>query len=149
MAGLLELNCWHWFALGLLLLMAEMAGAGGYLLWAGIAAGITGGLLFLLPVITWQIQLLLFSVLSVVSAVLWWKYQKRSVNSAVDTLLNKRSAQYIGRIFTLSDPVENGRGKIRVDDSFWEVTAKEDMPVGSRVKVLSVEHDQIFVVEKH
>ncbi|MBK8288072.1 MAG: hypothetical protein IPK95_05045 [Cellvibrionales bacterium] len=35
-----------------------------------------------------------------------------------------------------------------VDDSFWEVSAAEDMPVGMRVKILTLEHDQIFRVER-
>lgn len=40
------LDHWLWFALGLLLLIVEMAGAGGYLLWVGMAAGMTGGVVF-------------------------------------------------------------------------------------------------------
>jgi inner membrane protein len=143
------LSYWHWFALGLLLLIVEMAGAGGYLLWAGIAAGLTGVVLFISPDIGWQLQLLIFSIASVTCAVGWWQYQLRHPRVVDEPLLNQRSAQYIGRIFTLSDPVENGRGKIRVDDSFWEVSAAEDMPAGVRVKVLAIEHDQIFRVEEH
>lgn len=149
MQALYELSYWHWFALGLLLLIVEMSGAGGYLLWIGIAAGITGGVLFAVPDLGWQLQLLVFSIASVACALGWWQYQVRHPREVDEPLLNQRSAQYIGRIFTLSDAVENGRGKIRVDDSFWEVSAAEDMPAGTRVKVLAVEHDQIFRVEKH
>lgn len=148
MSWFAEMSSWHWFALGLVLLMAEMAGTGGYLLWIGIAAGITGMVLLLVPELAWQWQLVIFSVTSVASAILWWKYHQARPPVVDEPLLNKRSAQYIGRIFTLSDPIENGRGKIRVDDSFWEVAAHEDMPAGSRVKVVALEHDQIFRVKK-
>lgn len=144
-----ELSYWHWIALGLLLLIVEMSGAGGYLLWVGIAAGVTGALMFVIPDISWQFQLLIFSVASVVCTLGWWQYQLKHPHPVDEPLLNKRGAQYIGRIFTLSDAIENGRGKIRVDDSFWEVSAAEDMPAGVRVKVLALEHDQIFRVEKH
>lgn len=144
-----ELGYWHWLALGLLLLIVEMSGAGGYLLWIGIAAGITAALLFVAPDIGWQFQLLVFSVSSVACTLGWWQYQLKYPHTVDEPLLNKRGAQYIGRIFTLSDAIENGRGKIRVDDSFWEVSAAEDMPAGMRVKVLALEHDQIFRVEKH
>jgi membrane protein implicated in regulation of membrane protease activity len=143
-----EITFWHWTALCLLLLIVEMSGAGGYLLWIGIAAGITGGLLFVAPELSWQIQVIVFSVASVTCTLAWWKYQMKYPRLVDEPLLNKRGAQYIGRVFTLSDAIENGRGKIRVDDSFWEVSAAEDMPVGMRVKILTLEHDQIFRVER-
>lgn len=142
------LSYWHWFALGLLLLMAEMAGTGGYLLWVGIAAGFTGAVLFLLPSLVWETQLLIFSVASVVSALLWWQYQLRHARVADEPLLNKRAAQYVGRILVLAEPIENGHGKVRVDDSFWAVSAEEDLPAGTRVKVLSLRADQVLCVEK-
>lgn len=144
-----ELSYWHWIALGLLMLIVEMSGAGGYLLWVGIAAGITGGVLFIAPDMSWQVQVLVFSVASVGCALGWWQYQQKRPRAVDEPLLNKRGAQYIGRIFTLSDAIKNGRGKIRVDDSFWEVSATEDLPAGVRVKVLSLEHDQVFHVEPH
>lgn len=143
-----SVTCWHWFALCLVLLIIEMIGAGGYLLWVSIAAGLTGLLLALSPEMSWQWQIVFFSVTAVASAIGWWRYQLAHPHRVDEPLLNKRSAQYVGRIFTLSDAVENGRGKIRVDDSFWEVAAQEDMPAGARVKVVAVEHDQIFRIEK-
>lgn len=149
LAAFETITCWHWFALGLLLLMVEMAGAGGYLLWVGLSASLTGILLWLQPQVVWQIQLVVFSVAAVVMALGWWQYQKYRPGAVSEPLLNKRSAQYIGRIFTLSDAIENGRGKIRVDDSFWEVSAIGDLPAGTKVKVTAIEHDQIFLVEKH
>ena len=139
---------WHWFALALLLLMVEMAGAGGYLLWVGMAAGITGALLLAVPALAWQWPVVFFSCASVCCAVGWWQYQRRHPKTADEPLLNRRSAQYLGRTVQLSDAVVNGRGKIRVDDSFWEVVADADMPAGTRVKVVSLEHDQLFRVEQ-
>jgi membrane protein implicated in regulation of membrane protease activity len=61
-------------------------------------------------------------------------------------LLNKRGAQYIGRTFSLIDPIENGRGKIKVDDSIWTVLG-EDCSLGSKVKVTSVK-GALFEVEQ-
>jgi len=138
---------WHWLALALLLLMVEMAGAGGYLLWVGMAAGLTGALVFAVPALDWQWQLVFFSFASICCALGWWQYQRRRPQVIDEPLLNKRSAQYVGRTVQLSDAIVNGRGKIRVDDSFWEVVADADLPVGTRVKVVSLEHDQLFRVE--
>lgn len=145
-AGLLD--HWLWFALALVLLIVEMVGAGGYLLWLGMAAGLTGGLVFLLPDLAWQAQILVFSSSSVLCALGWWQYQQRCPKIASEPLLNKRSEQYIGRVLVLTDAVENGRGRAKVDDSVWSVSAAEDMPAGTRVKVLSLQADHLLFVEK-
>ena len=55
---------WSWLALGTLLLILEVFGAGGYLLWIGMAAASVGVLTFLLPALPWEVQLLLFAVFS-------------------------------------------------------------------------------------
>ncbi|MDF1530326.1 MAG: NfeD family protein, partial [Sedimenticola sp.] len=52
--------------------------------------------------------------------------------------LNRRGEQYIGRIFTLSEPMVNGQGKIKVDDSIWKISGA-DCPAGARVKVVDVD----------
>lgn len=142
------LDHWLWFALALLLLIIEMAGAGGYLLWVGMAAGVTGGVVFCLPTLAWQVQLLIFSVASVMCALGWWQYQLRYPKIAAEPLLNKRAAQYVGRILILAEAIENGRGRAKVDDGFWSVSASEDMPAGTRVKVVSLQDDHLLFVEK-
>jgi len=142
------LDHWLWFALGLLLLIVEMAGAGGYLLWVGMAAGMTGGVVFFLPTLAWQVQLLVFSCLSVACALGWWQYQLRYPKVASEPLLNKRAAQYVGRVLVLTDSIENGRGRAKVDDGVWSVSAVEDMPAGARVRVTSLQDDHLLFVEK-
>ncbi|BFO08708.1 hypothetical protein GGER_12180 [Serratia rubidaea] len=47
---------WIWLSLGGLLLIAEMLGTGGYLLWSGVAAAIVGTLVWLFPGIGWEWQ---------------------------------------------------------------------------------------------
>jgi membrane protein implicated in regulation of membrane protease activity len=59
--------------------------------------------------------------------------------------LNRRGNQYIGRIFSLSEPIINGVGKVTVDDSTWKVKGP-DLPAGTHIKVLGVE-GVVFEVE--
>ncbi|WP_420911529.1 NfeD family protein, partial [Dickeya fangzhongdai] len=68
----LENAHWFWLSLGGLLLAAEMLGAGGYLLWSGLAALLTGILAWLLP-LDWTWQCIAFAVLTVAAALLWWQ----------------------------------------------------------------------------
>jgi inner membrane protein len=38
----------------------------------------------------------------------------------------------------LSEPIQNGRGKARIDDSVWRVEGA-DLPAGTQVKVMAVD----------
>ncbi len=90
-----------WLSLGGMLLIAEMLGAGGYLLWSGIAAVIVGILVWLIP-FSWVFQGLLFSVLTVVTAFVWW-YWLNKMSKPQQGRLNQRDQQMIGLRATLID----------------------------------------------
>ncbi len=133
----LEIVFWHWWVLGVALLIFELLAPGVFFLWVGLSAFVVGAIAALLPFFTWQYQLFLFSVLSVVSVVLWRIYLNKHPIKTDRPLLNRRSAQYIGRVFTLEEPIVNRRGKIKVDDSTWKI-AGEDCPAHTQIKVVSV-----------
>ena len=61
-----------WLSLGGLLLAAEMLGGNGYLLWSGVAAVITGLVVWLVP-LGWEWQGVMFAILTLLAAWLWWK----------------------------------------------------------------------------
>jgi inner membrane protein len=133
------LSQWDWLALAVILLIAEVLVSGGFLLWIGISAALVGVLVWIYPlVITWGIQMLLFSALAIISSICWWAYLKRNPIATDEPFLNLRSNQYIGRVFELSEPIINGRGKIKSGDSYWTVTGP-DLPVGSKVKVIAAD----------
>jgi inner membrane protein len=128
---------WHWWVLGVALLIFELLAPGVFFLWIGLSAFVVGAIAALLPILSWQYQLFLFSVLSIVSVVLWRIYLNKHPIKTDRPLLNRRSAQYIGRVFTLEEPIVNRRGKIKVDDSIWKIEG-EDCPAHTQVKVVSV-----------
>lgn len=138
-----------WLSLGGILLVAEMLGAAGYLLWSGIAAIITGLVVWLLP-LGWEWQGTCFAVLTVVSAILWWRWlnQRATAQQAVNPL-NQRGAQLVGRTLQLDSALVNGRGHIRVGDSTWPVTADEDLAAGTRVTVTGVEGITLRITPVH
>lgn len=73
-----NLSFWDWLALATLLLILEVFGAGGYLLWIGLVAVAVGALTYLFPDLPWVWQFLLFSALAMLSALLWWRHQQRA-----------------------------------------------------------------------
>ena len=78
MEYLQHLSFWDWLALATLLLILEVFGAGGYLLWISLVAVGIGALSYLFPELPWAWQFLLFAVLAAVSALLWWRHQHRA-----------------------------------------------------------------------
>ncbi len=129
-----------WLSLGGLLLAAEMLGGNGYLLWSGVAAVVTGLLVWLVP-IGWELQGVIFAVLTLIAAWLWWLWLSRRVREQkpADASLNQRGQQLVGRRFILDNALVNGRGHMRVGDSSWPVSAESDLPAGSKVEVIAVE----------
>lgn len=135
LAYLQNLAFWDWLALGTLLLILEVFGAGGYLLWIGLAAAGVGALVFFVPDLPWQAQFMLFGLLAVATAAYWWRRQQVAVRASDQPGLNHRGQELLGRQFTLSQAIEGGRGKIRAGDSVWLVVGP-DLPAGSQVRVV-------------
>lgn len=129
-----HLSFWDWLALASLLLILEVFGAGGYLLWVGMAAACVGVLTYLFPELPWAWQFLAFALLSILTAVLWWQRQRSAASPSDQPGLNSRGSELIGRSFTLHDAIVGGRGKIKAGDSLWLVSGP-DLPAGSEVRV--------------
>jgi len=132
------ISYWHWWILAVALVILEVFAPGAFFLWLGIAAGVVGVLVYLVPSLGWEYQVLAFSLLSVISIIVWRKFFRAQPSDTDQPNLNRRGEQYIGRLFTLNEPIVDGLGKIRVDDSTWKIRG-EDCPVGSQVEVTGVD----------
>jgi len=133
-----QLVYWHWWILGVGLVILEIFAPGAIFMWMGIAAGIVGLILLLIPDMSWQFQFVIFSILSVASIVAWHYFLKKNPIKTDQPNLNKRGHQYIGRTFTLEEAMVNNIGKIKVDDSTWKVEG-ENCAAGAQVKVVDVD----------
>ena len=137
-------NPWGWLIAGLLICLAEMLLPGAFLLWIGIAAMATGGLLFALPSFPAfapdsSTVILVFGGLALVSA--WigrMVYGTMMRPSGEAPFLNRRADGLVGRQFALDAAIVNGQGRIRVGDSVWSVRGPE-AAAGAKVRVVAVE----------
>ncbi|WP_064608067.1 NfeD family protein [Photobacterium sp. J15] len=134
-----QMNFWHWLALGLVLLLLELVGTAGYLLWLGVSALLVGLLMTMIPM-SWSLQWLTFAVFSLFSTWLWWRYQHRK-DRADDqaSTLNKRNEQMVGQTCRLDAPFPPGQGRIRMGDTSWLAKADEAIDAGTLVEVIRVE----------
>jgi membrane protein implicated in regulation of membrane protease activity len=146
-AFLSALVFWHWFVMGGLLLLLEMLAPGAIFLWPGIAAVVMGLVTFAVPTLPWTLTVPVWAILSVVTAFGWRAYRQKNpapVNPDASTL-NQRGSQYVGRHFTLTKPIINGVGEMKVDDTIWKVISDHDLIVGATVTVTAVEGTSLRV----
>ena len=147
MSPLEQIEFWHWWIAGVLLAIIEVFAPGAILIWMGVAAGLVGAMVLAVPDMAWQVQFLIFGVLSVSSIVAWRYYQKRNPTETDQPKLNRRGEQYVGRVFTLKEAIVNGSGVVWVDDSRWKVEGS-DLPAGTKVRVTGVEGTVLQVEEE-
>ncbi len=136
-----QIEPWHWMSLGFVLLILEMFAPSTLFLWMGISAIVVSILQWFIPEFSWQAQFVLFGIFSL-GSYLGWRYiaKKRGYDKedAEYSTLNQRSASLVGRRAVLNEPIENGIGRIQLDDTYWRIEGN-DLPQGSRVVVTGVD----------
>ncbi len=115
---------WYWLVAGVVLIATEVVVSGVYapswLQWLILAVAMLG----------W-----------VVVGVRW---QRRSRASQPD-VLNTGLSGYVGARALVSDNFVNGRGRIRLNDSYYSATATQDLEQGVAVVVLAVDGAEMRV----
>ncbi|MEK1854455.1 MAG: NfeD family protein [Phyllobacterium sp.] len=142
-----ELGPWNWVVLGLILMIFEVAAPGIFFLWFGVAALIVGVVAILFGEalgLGWQIQVILFLVLSVIAVFIGRRLIGATDVVSDEPLLNMRGEQLIGQVVTLEEATVNGRGRARVGDSLWRVTGP-DLAAGTRVRITGIDHGTLVI----
>jgi len=142
-----ELGPWNWMVLGFALLALEIVVPGVFLLWIGIAAILTGALSLQLwgwESWIWQVQVLVFLALSLISAVAGKKIMGATQSESDEPLLNRRSEQLVGRTAVLAEPIAEGVGRVHLGDTIWRVSGP-DLPAGTRVRVVAARGGDLVV----
>lgn len=134
---LATLGHWNWLIAGLVLIGAELIAPGVFLLWLGIAALLVGLLTFVVT-ISWQVQFLVFAVFALAAVPIYRRLGRRQLEDTDQPFLNRRSDALVGQVFTLEQPIIDGRGTVRIGDTVWRVRG-DDAPAGSRVRVVAAE----------
>ena len=131
---------WHWVVLGLVLVLIELAAAGGfYVIFFGIAAllvGVLSGLGLAGPV---GAQILLFSGLSVASLLL---FRNRLVKRFQGNPQTPQVDQLVGETAVVTHDIPpGGVGKVELRGTTWSARTRSTTPVvpGTRCRVTRVE----------
>lgn len=129
----MQIEAWHWVVLGAVLAIAEMFAPGTLLIWSGAAALVLGLVLWALPPVGFQWQLLAFIVLAPAFVMIGLALRRRRAPVSHGDV-NLGSSRLVGQHVTLATPIVDGRGHITLGDTVWQVTGP-DLPAGTAVRI--------------
>ncbi|GAB5389018.1 MAG: NfeD family protein [Alphaproteobacteria bacterium] len=134
-----------WLIAGMILGAAEILAPGFVIIWFGLAAIIIAAISWFIPDIVWWVQVFLFTGFTLGLLFVAHKYWKPTEGDTDEPLLNNKAAQLVGRTATLIEPIEDGRGRVRVGDTTWSVTGP-DLPEGRKVKIVNAASESVLEV---
>ncbi len=133
-----HLAFWHWWILAVLLAIIEVIAPGFFFIWLAGAAAVTGLVTLVFTSLGWESEILVFAVLAIISIFAWHRFGRRLMQAGAGSTLNRRGDQLIGRTVSLTEPIVNGRGAARINDTVWRVEGI-DLPAGTAVTVTGVD----------
>ncbi|MCM2678457.1 NfeD family protein [Echinimonas agarilytica] len=143
-----NLTSTHWAVFGIVLVMIEIVVPSSWLLWPGLAALIIALVHWLIPM-SWTVQLVSFSILTVAMVVIGRRFYNPANIESDQPDLNQQSGRHDGKISNLLEPSENGLSTIRLGDSDWRVeiqqSDKQDWPLGTKVEVIGQRSNTLLV----
>ncbi len=145
-----ELLYWHWLLLGMVLIAAEMFVPSFTILWFGLGALLVG-LVLLLVDMNFTMQIVLWTISSIVFTVFWFKYfkQKMSDKTTASSAREKVIGEF-GQVIKI--PTEGSRGKVRfvtpiLGDDEWDFISEGSVKIGDRVHISEISGNTLIVVK--
>jgi inner membrane protein len=136
---------WYWWALAAVLLVFEMMLPGIVFLFLSVGALAAGAVLLIVSDLSLELQLFVFAIVSVASAVVLRPALKRLQHGRpADANLNARGDSLVGRTIVLDTPILGGQGRVKLGDGSWTITGP-DMAAGSRVRVAACSGNELRV----
>ena len=140
-----NLSAVHWIALAAILGVVEVTTGTLYILFVAVAAALVALLNFVGPDFSWEIDLLLFAVLSTLSLVVGHYYIKPRMGSDVGETLNQPANALIGRRAKAIADFSAGEGRVQLGDTQWRATTDDQIEAGEELVVVNVEGSTLRV----
>jgi len=140
-----SMNGTKWMIIGVLLLILEVITGTTYILWPAAAALAVGVLAYILP-LGWEMQFLLFFILSAILLVVGHVYVRPQMKGGEPSDLNDRARSMVGmRVKAIAD-FETGQGRVQVGDTQWRAAMDTGTAIaGDELKVVSVKGTTLTV----
>ncbi len=138
-----SLGNWAWWIIAGVMFILELMAPAFFFLWFGFAAVVTGLLVLFVPM-GWQWQVSIFAVLTIILLLISRQVFGKTGWRSDKPMLNKRLERYVGKTYVLETAIRNGHGKVKINDTVWNVEGPE-APAGSQVKVTGAEGSTLIV----
>lgn len=144
---------WHWFVLGILLILSELVLPAFAALWFGLAAIMVGVLLWLFPMMGFTTQLVIWIVLSILCTLLWFKFIKPlSIDKTKAGLSREATIGQVGMVIQIH--MEHDLITVRfpmpvLGSDEWNCRSLEPVRVGDRVRVVDILGNELVVKPHH
>lgn len=141
----LMIEPWHWFVLGILLILSELIITTMALFWCGIAAIMVSILYWLMPWLSLSMQFIVWSIFSIVCTLLWFKYLKPLKEKS-----KKNLGTAIGQIGMVVDIQPQQHFKVRfsvpvLQQDEWICLSNTALKVGDRVQITEIKNHQFMI----
>ena len=112
-----------------------------------VAAVLTGLFPMLFPGMDWPLQLVMFSVLTVVFLFLGDRYLRPRLKAGADSGLNSRATYLVGETVTVVTGFSGGRGRVRHGDTEWSAKTGDgtDLDAGAKALVQSINGTTLII----
>ncbi|MBI1260807.1 MAG: NfeD family protein [Rhizobiales bacterium] len=137
------LGAWSWWIFAAVLAILELLAPGVFFIWLAGAAVVVALVSLVLP-LSFTLQLAIFAVFSVLFVWAGRRYLARHPIESDHPFLNKRGQEYVGEVFTLDQPIEDGRGKLKIGDGYW-LARGPDLATGTKVRVVRLDGATLIV----
>jgi len=145
----LVLEPWHWFVLGIILMLSELILPAFAALWFGIAAIMVGVLLWLFPIMCLNIQIVMWIILSILCTILWFKFIKPlSIDKTKAGLSREATIGQIGMVIQVGlthDQVVVRFALPVLGADEWNCRSLSPVEVGDRVRVVDIMRNDLVV----
>ena len=140
-----SLGLWNWFIIAAVLGVLEVIMPGYFMIWYGLAAVFVGALALMVD-ISWQVQLILYAVIGMGLLVASLRFAGSRAGESDRPLLNKRGESHVGHVYELQEATSNGRGRVKVGDSIWQVKLENgaDLAKGEDVLITGVKGTKLI-----
>ena len=140
-------SIWHWLILGFVLLIAEIAMPGVFLLWWGLAAIVVAGIMKLFPALPLSALVVIYAIIAIILSVIWWRYQhSKDPADQAQSVLNQRDHAMIGARGKVLEMAENGIGRGAFGDTTWRIKG-HGLSVNDLIEVTGVNSITLNVIK--
>jgi membrane protein implicated in regulation of membrane protease activity len=138
LAFLDSMNATKWGIIAVLLVGAELLTGTTYVLWIAAAALVMAVVTFLVPM-AWELQFLIFTVLSIALLAAGHFYLRPLMRSDEPSDTNNPVRTMVGRRVVAFSDFDNGEGRVTVGDTQWKASSNaENLKSGDKLVVTAV-----------